>query len=98
MRISQTIKVIRRATVISFALSISMGCQAEDSGATSEAYDLVIQNGRVLDPDTERDEVLNVGIRDGVIAALTKAENAHRGSSEVWWCLQAAHCLRHRQR
>ena len=30
-------------------------------------YDLVINNGRVIDPETQFDGVANVGIKDGVI-------------------------------
>jgi N-acyl-D-aspartate/D-glutamate deacylase len=37
-------------------------------------YDLVINNGRVIDPETEFDSVANVGIKDGVIEAITKGE------------------------
>lgn len=33
-------------------------------------YDLVIQGGRVIDPETRLDAVLNVGIKDGRIAAI----------------------------
>jgi len=35
-------------------------------------YDLVILNGRVMDPETMLDAVLNVGVKDGKIAAITK--------------------------
>ncbi len=37
-------------------------------------YDLVINNGRVIDPETNFDSIANVGIRDGVIAVVTKDE------------------------
>ncbi len=39
-----------------------------------ETYDLVILHGRVIDPDSGRDEVLNVGIREGKVAALSDGE------------------------
>ena len=35
-------------------------------------YDLVIENGRVIDLETNTDEILSVGIKDGVIVILTK--------------------------
>lgn len=35
-------------------------------------YDLVIRNGRVMDPETMYDDIANVGIKDGKIAAITK--------------------------
>ena len=34
-------------------------------------YDLVIENGRVIDPESNRDEVLSMGITDGRIQAMT---------------------------
>ena len=42
--------------------------------ATSSAqdYDLVINNGRVMDPETQFDDVANVAIKDGRIVAITK--------------------------
>jgi hypothetical protein len=38
---------------------------------TAGPYDLVISGGRVLDPESERDEVMNIGVRNGVIATLS---------------------------
>ena len=35
-------------------------------------YDLVINNGRVMDPETMYDDVANVGVKDGRIAVITK--------------------------
>jgi len=35
-------------------------------------YDLVITGGRVMDPETMYDDVANVGVKDGRIAAITK--------------------------
>ncbi len=37
-----------------------------------EAFDLVISNGRVMDPETGFDEIANVGVKDGRIVAITK--------------------------
>lgn len=36
------------------------------------AYDLVILNGRVMDPETQLDAVRNVGVQDGKIAVITE--------------------------
>ncbi|MHC4346318.1 MAG: amidohydrolase family protein [Planctomycetota bacterium] len=36
-----------------------------------EKYDLVILNGRVMDPETMLDAMLNVGVKDGKIAVVT---------------------------
>ncbi|MDH3990891.1 MAG: hypothetical protein OEV34_17280, partial [Gammaproteobacteria bacterium] len=42
-------------------------------GATAcgQDYDLVISNGRVMDPETGFDAVANVGVKDGMIASIT---------------------------
>ena len=39
--------------------------------AVAADYDLVINNGRVMDPETMLDAVLNVGVKDGRIAIIT---------------------------
>ncbi len=41
-------------------------------------YDIVIRQGRVMDPETNLDSVLNIGIKDGKILAITDAELAGR--------------------
>jgi N-acyl-D-glutamate deacylase len=46
-------------------ISIKMPLVAAD-------YDLVIVNGRVMDPKSGLDAVRNVGVRDGKIAAITR--------------------------
>lgn len=38
----------------------------------ASTYDLVILNGRVMDPETMFDAVRNVGVKDGKIAVITK--------------------------
>jgi N-acyl-D-amino-acid deacylase len=40
--------------------------------AFAQQYDLVINGGRVMDPETMYDDIANVGIKDGRIAAITK--------------------------
>jgi len=46
-------------------------CAAATSAVAAD-YDLVILNGRVMDPETSLDDVRNVGIKDGRIAVITK--------------------------
>ena len=41
------------------------------SSCSSVTYDLIIQGGRVMDPETGLDAVRNVGIQDGEIAVIT---------------------------
>ncbi|GAA5185924.1 amidohydrolase family protein [Ferrimonas gelatinilytica] len=43
------------------------------SATTAQDYDLVILNGRVMDPETMLDAVLNVGIKDGMISKITSS-------------------------
>ena len=40
--------------------------------AMAEHYDLVILNGRVMDPENGYDEISNVGIKSGQIETITK--------------------------
>lgn len=39
--------------------------------SSAQQYDLVIEGGRVMDPETGLDSVRNVGVRDGKIARIT---------------------------
>ena len=41
--------------------------------AAATNYDLVILNGRVMDPETMFDAVANVAVKDGRIVAITRA-------------------------
>jgi N-acyl-D-aspartate/D-glutamate deacylase len=52
-------------------LALLAGCQGLPPG--SGGFDVVILGGRVMDPETGLDAVRNVGIRDGLIAAVTEA-------------------------
>lgn len=57
-------KHITLAALASFAIAVT---------AAAQSYDLVILNGRVMDPETMYDGIANVGVKDGRIAAVTKA-------------------------
>ena len=54
-------------------LSVFLGCN-EQSKSTNVNFDVVILNGRVMDPETELDSVMNVGIKDGIITTITSAD------------------------
>jgi N-acyl-D-glutamate deacylase len=41
--------------------------------STTPPYDIVLANGRVIDPETKLDAIGNVGIKDGRIAAVSPA-------------------------
>ncbi|SFS91041.1 N-acyl-D-glutamate deacylase [Zhouia amylolytica] len=49
---------------------LGISCQNQ----SKQEYDLVILNGRVMDPETNFDAVRNVGIEDGKIAVITEKE------------------------
>jgi N-acyl-D-glutamate deacylase len=46
---------------------------AQEKSTTNEIYELVILNGRVMDPETMFDAIANVGVKDGKIAVITKS-------------------------
>ena len=53
--------------VYAVLMSVPIASSAQD-------YDIVINNGRVMDPETRFDGVRNMGIKDGKIAIITKKE------------------------
>ena len=57
-------KIVWALLVLPLVLSVSV--------SAAETYDLVILNGRVMDPETKFDAVRHVGIKDGKIAVITK--------------------------
>jgi len=46
---------------------------AQKKVVSNESFDLVILNGRVMDPETLFDDIANVGIKDGRIVVITKS-------------------------
>ncbi|MDH5588416.1 MAG: amidohydrolase family protein [Gemmatimonadota bacterium] len=60
---------IQASTVIALTVFAVLALSACGGG---ETYDVVLHGGRVLDPETGMDAVRNVGIRDGVIAAVSE--------------------------
>jgi len=63
-----------RLLVLALLVVGSAACSTD----AQEAYDLVILDGRVMDPETGFDGVRNVGIRDGLIVSITEADIAGR--------------------
>jgi hypothetical protein len=55
--------------------------EAPAEAAIPEDLDLVILNGRVMDPETKLDAVRNVGVKDGKIVAIT--EGAMEGKETI---------------
>jgi N-acyl-D-glutamate deacylase len=60
--------------IVSMFCLLSFGIFAQEKVTSNEAYDLVILNGRVMDPETMFDDVANVGIKDGKIVIITKSQ------------------------
>jgi N-acyl-D-glutamate deacylase len=54
------------------SLLVALGIAGATLTASAQDYDLVINNGRVMDPETSYNDVANVGIKDGRIVAITK--------------------------
>ncbi|UHD15690.1 amidohydrolase family protein [Thiocapsa bogorovii] len=52
--------------------AVACGLLAAAIPAVAQDYDLVILNGRVMDPETRYDAIANVGIKDGTIVVITE--------------------------
>jgi N-acyl-D-aspartate/D-glutamate deacylase len=55
-------------------LPVAVACSAPPHEVDPETSDLVLAGGRVIDPETGRDGVFDVGIRDGRIVSISDAE------------------------
>ena len=55
-----------------FLLAVCIGIMPWSPQLLANTFDLVINHGRVMDPETKFDQVANVGIRDGRIAVITQ--------------------------
>ena len=62
---------MRLRTRLVFAFLLATGTLGIALPAFSQTYDVVLRNGRVMDPETKFDAIRNVGIQDGKIAAIT---------------------------
>ena len=63
------------------SIATSLLCVVLASGCGGNEYDLVIRGGRVMDPESGLDAVMNIGVRDGRIEAVT--EDAIAGTSTI---------------
>ena len=57
--------------VCAIGLSFSLGAGARRNAPAPPPYDIVLANGRVIDPETQLDAIRNVGIKDGKVAAIS---------------------------
>jgi N-acyl-D-aspartate/D-glutamate deacylase len=72
---AKRVSLIRRST-FAFAILIATGLVMSSTGNSSAAnqdYDVVIANGRVMDPESGLDAPRNVGITAGKISAISAA-------------------------
>ena len=60
-----------KITLIAFCTIVLLACSENQNTPTSD-FDVVILNGRVMDPETDFDGVRNVGIKDGMIFSITE--------------------------
>ncbi|MBD2654960.1 hydrolase [Synechocystis sp. FACHB-383] len=74
-------RLLRRLMAIAFALSLLIGSRFVLPVFAKSPYDIVILNGRVMDPETNFDDIRNVGIKDGRIATIT--EDAISGQETI---------------
>lgn len=51
--------------------AVALGSAGSALAQTTEPFDLVIRNGRVMDPETRFDQIANVGVKDGRIVAIS---------------------------
>lgn len=65
------------ATAAAVASTVSSSVRAQ----SADNLDLVIRNGRVMDPETGYDKVANVGVKNGRIAAIT--DEAITGARQI---------------
>lgn len=64
----------RISALCAVGLSFLLGAWAQTTVPSAPPYDLVLANGRVIDPETKLDAIRNVGIKDGKVAAVSTEE------------------------
>ena len=76
-------KITSMLIVTLLLLTITQSCESPQRDETKKVYksmpastefDLVILNGRVMDPETNFDGIRNVGIKDGIIGLITEKD------------------------
>ena len=60
--------------VLTMLMALALALIGAVTAHAQEDYDVVLKGGRVMDPETSLDAVMNVGIKGGKIAAVTKDE------------------------
>lgn len=71
-----------RIIIVSCLVAIALGATANlNIASPQETYDVVILNGRVVDPESKLDGIRNIGISNGIIKAIS--EKSMRGHTTV---------------
>ncbi len=65
---------LRIPFMFSVAIAVVCPASAEDAAEKMPLYDVVLEGGRVMDPETGMDAIRNVGITDGKITAISVHE------------------------
>jgi len=60
-----------------------MNRNVDSQSSGDSTYDIVINNGRVMDPLTRVDDVANVGIKDGKMAAIVPIDQRLTGDRVI---------------
>jgi N-acyl-D-glutamate deacylase len=68
---SRAARAVVAASTVAAALAAAPSTIAPSPAAAQDTFDLVIANGRVIDPETGLDAVRSVGIRVGQIASIS---------------------------
>ena len=69
---------------LTISLTLALSVEAKDSKAINNIiFDTVIINGRVIDPETSLDGIRNIGIVNGQIKTVTKAQIKGRKSIDA---------------
>ncbi|HEY6337762.1 MAG TPA: amidohydrolase family protein [Candidatus Sulfotelmatobacter sp.] len=78
----RNLRPIPTVMIVSLLLAFTArGATWANSPHRSDTYDVVILNGRVMDPESGLDAVRNVGVRDGTIAVIT--DQALQGTTSI---------------
>ena len=67
-------KTILTLFTIALILSSCKETASKKGADPNQEFDIVILNGRVMDPETNFDGIRNVGVKDGKIAIITESE------------------------
>ena len=75
---SEPKRTLRIVSLLLLLVCAMPACTNDDPGlafdAPADGYDLIIRNGRVIDPETGRDEIATVAVQEGVIRRIVAGE------------------------